>query len=62
LGASPTAVGNVWFSLIGFVVFYTALAVVDAFLIVRIIRRGPDGLGYWPMKSASARALNAETI
>jgi cytochrome d ubiquinol oxidase subunit I len=32
-------------SLIGFVIFYSALAVVDAFLLVRTIRRGPEGLG-----------------
>jgi cytochrome d ubiquinol oxidase subunit I len=49
LGVSRTAIGNVWFSLLGFVVFYTSLAVIDAFLMVRTIRRGPDGLGYWPM-------------
>lgn len=48
LGVSTTSIGNVWFSLIGFVVFYTALAVVDVFLMVRMIRSGPDGLGYWP--------------
>jgi cytochrome bd ubiquinol oxidase subunit I len=48
LGVSRTSVGNVWFSLVGFAVFYTALAVVDAFLMVRTIRRGPDGLGYLP--------------
>ena len=48
LGVSRTSVGNVWMSLLGFVVFYTALAVVDAFLLVRTIRTGPDGLGYWP--------------
>ncbi len=46
LGVSPTAAGNVWLSLIGFVVFYTGLAVVDIFLMTRTIRRGPDGLGY----------------
>jgi cytochrome bd ubiquinol oxidase subunit I len=46
LGVSPTAAGNVWFSLLGFVVFYTSLAVVDVFLMARSIRRGPDGLGY----------------
>jgi cytochrome bd ubiquinol oxidase subunit I len=49
MGASPTAVGNVWFSLLGFVIFYTSLAVVDFFLMSRAIRRGPDGLGYWPV-------------
>lgn len=48
LGVSRTAAGNVWLSLIGFAVFYSALAAVDAFLLTRIIRRGPDGLGYTP--------------
>jgi cytochrome d ubiquinol oxidase subunit I len=48
LGVSRTAAGNVWFSLAGFVVFYSALAAVDAFLLTRTIRRGPDGLGYTP--------------
>jgi cytochrome d ubiquinol oxidase subunit I len=48
LGVSRTAAGNVWFSLLGFVVFYSALAAVDAFLLARTIRRGPDGLGYSP--------------
>jgi cytochrome d ubiquinol oxidase subunit I len=49
LGVSRTGIGNVWLSLLGFVIFYTALAVVDVFLLVRTIRRGPDGLGYWPV-------------
>jgi cytochrome bd ubiquinol oxidase subunit I len=49
LGVSRTAIGNVWLSLLGFVVFYTTLAVIDVFLLVRIIRRGPDGLGFWPL-------------
>jgi cytochrome d ubiquinol oxidase subunit I len=48
LAVSPIAIGNVWLSLLGFVAFYTTLAVVDAFLMARTIRRGPDGLGYWP--------------
>ncbi len=48
LGVSRTSATNVWASLVGFVVFYTALAVVDVYLIVRTVRRGPDGLGYWP--------------
>jgi cytochrome bd ubiquinol oxidase subunit I len=46
LGVSRTSVGNVWFSLVGFAVFYSALAAVDAFLLVRTVRRGPEGLGY----------------
>jgi cytochrome d ubiquinol oxidase subunit I len=48
LGASPIPQSNVWLSISGFVIFYTALAVVDAYLMTRMIRRGPDGLGYWP--------------
>ncbi|MDP9010301.1 MAG: cytochrome ubiquinol oxidase subunit I [Pseudomonadota bacterium] len=48
LGVSRTSAGNVWLSLLGFLVFYSALAAVDAFLLARTIRRGPDGLGYAP--------------
>ncbi|HEY2465618.1 MAG TPA: cytochrome ubiquinol oxidase subunit I [Steroidobacteraceae bacterium] len=48
LGVSRTSVGNVWLSLTGLVIFYSVLAIVDAFLLVRTIRRGPDGLGYLP--------------
>ncbi len=50
LGVSVTAAGNVATSLVGFVVLYTALAVVDGFLMARMIRLGPDGLGYWPQQ------------
>ena len=32
-------------SLAGFVLFYSALAVVDAMLMVKYVRKGPDGLG-----------------
>jgi cytochrome bd ubiquinol oxidase subunit I len=48
LGVSSVSAAQVWTSLVGFVVFYTALAVVDAFLMVRYARKGPDGLGMWP--------------
>ena len=48
LGVSTTSAMNVGLSLAGFVVFYSALAAVDAYLMVRMIRLGPDGLGYWP--------------
>ncbi len=49
LGVSRTSPGNVWLSLLGFVIFYTVLAVVDVVLMARTIRRGPEGLGYWPV-------------
>ena len=48
LGVSTRSAGNVMASLIGFAVFYSALAAVEVYLMVRMIRRGPDGLGYWP--------------
>ena len=48
LGVSTVTSGQVWTSLAGFVLFYTALAAVDGFLMVRMVRRGPDALGYWP--------------
>jgi cytochrome bd ubiquinol oxidase subunit I len=53
LGVSKTAAGNVWLSLVGFVVFYSALAVIDAFLLVRTVKRGPEGLGLWPTEPES---------
>ena len=42
LAASSVSSGQVWGSLIGFVVFYSALAAVDIFLMVRYVRLGPD--------------------
>ena len=48
LGVSATPRTNVLLSLTGFTIFYSALAAVDVFLLLRMIRRGPDGLGYWP--------------
>jgi cytochrome d ubiquinol oxidase subunit I len=56
LGISTTSAANVWMSLIGFVVFYTALAAVDIYLMMRLIRQGPDGLGYWPELPAGAQS------
>jgi cytochrome bd ubiquinol oxidase subunit I len=48
LGVSSVSATQVWASLIGFVIFYTTLAIVDAFLMTRYARKGPDGLGMWP--------------
>jgi len=42
-------------------VFYTALAVVEVFLLVRTIRRGPEGLGYWPPRPEEPREPAAAT-
>jgi len=54
LGVSSVTVAQVATSLIGFVLFYSALAIVDAILMVRYARRGPDGLGMWPDASADS--------
>ncbi len=42
LGASSVSAGQVWTSLIGFVVFYSALAIIDLFLMIKYARLGPD--------------------
>jgi cytochrome bd ubiquinol oxidase subunit I len=56
LGASPVPATSVLLSLCGFAIFYSALAAVDVYLLARMIRRGPDGLGYWPPAAATAAA------
>jgi len=48
LGVSSVTAGQVWTSLGGFVLFYTALAIIDAVLMLKFARKGPDGLGIWP--------------
>ena len=58
LGGSPVPRADVWLSLAGFVVFYSALAVVDVYLLVRMIRSGPEGLGYWPPREPLAAAAH----
>ena len=55
LGVSSLSVAQVIFSLCGFVLFYTALAVIDAVLMTRYARRGPDGLGLWPPREPESR-------
>ena len=42
LANSAVSAGSVWVSLSGFVLFYSILAVVDVFLLVRTIRLGPS--------------------
>ena len=53
LGVSAIPASNVLFSLTGFVVFYSTLAAVDVYLMVRTVRRGPDGFGIWPPSGIS---------
>ncbi|HEY0283599.1 MAG TPA: cytochrome ubiquinol oxidase subunit I [Rhizomicrobium sp.] len=55
LGVSSTTAGNVLFSLLGFVVFYSSLAVADVYLMVKYIRLGPDGTLGHAVASPSTR-------
>jgi cytochrome d ubiquinol oxidase subunit I len=52
LGVSSTSSPQVTASLIGFVVLYTGLAVVDVLLMRRTVKAGPDGLDFWPLAHA----------
>jgi cytochrome d ubiquinol oxidase subunit I len=45
LSVSSVSLGQVWFSLGGFIVFYTALLVVEVYLLQKYIRMGPSSLG-----------------
>jgi cytochrome d ubiquinol oxidase subunit I len=58
LGVSSVSAAQVATSLAGFVIFYTALAVVDAILMSRYARKGPDGLGMWPEAHAAQTHLD----
>ncbi len=44
MGASSLSVSSLWVSLTGFILFYTALAVVEVYLMLKYIRLGPDNL------------------
>jgi cytochrome d ubiquinol oxidase subunit I len=44
MGVSSVSAASVWISLCGFILFYTVLAVVEIFLMVKYIKLGPDKL------------------
>ena len=43
LAASSLTAEQVWFSLSGFVLFYTLLLIADIYLVVKIVKMGPQG-------------------
>ncbi|HYA07257.1 MAG TPA: cytochrome ubiquinol oxidase subunit I [Xanthobacteraceae bacterium] len=53
LAASPIPAGDVWISLIGFIVFYTTLLVVELYLMVKYARIGPTET--WQVPDIAAR-------
>jgi len=56
LSVSSVPVSNVWISLACFVLFYSVLAVVEVYLMIRTIRHGPDQS---PPSVPAASALRA---
>jgi cytochrome d ubiquinol oxidase subunit I len=58
LGVSSLSALQVSLSLGGFVLFYSTLAVIDAWLMTKFARKGPDGLGMWPHDPAKAERQN----
>jgi cytochrome d ubiquinol oxidase subunit I len=56
LGVSNVPASNVVASLLGFVLFYTALAVIDLFLIAKYVRLGPENEQVEPILSDKAPA------
>lgn len=44
MGVSSVPASSVWISLLGFVFFYTVLAIVELYLMVKYIKSGPDQL------------------
>lgn len=46
MGTSSVTMNQVWFSLAGFVIFYSLLAVVETVLMLKYVKLGPEGLGY----------------
>jgi cytochrome d ubiquinol oxidase subunit I len=59
LGVSSVSTAQVATSLAGFVLFYTALAIVDVMLMRKYIRKGPDGLGMWRQARVAAPGTEA---
>ena len=43
MGTSSVSAAQVLTSIAGFVIFYTALAIVEVYLMIKYIRLGPDG-------------------
>ncbi len=56
VAVSNVPASNVLFSLAGFAVFYTALLIVDVYLMLKYVRLGPDGY----LAPAPAQALPAQ--
>lgn len=45
MSVSSIDVGQLWFSLGGFLLFYTVLLVIEVYLMLKYVRLGPSSLG-----------------
>lgn len=59
MGVSSLSASSVWISLIGFILFYSVLAIVEIYLMVKYIRLGPDGI--FKPEDFSVRPKNIST-
>ncbi|MCA1974211.1 MAG: cytochrome ubiquinol oxidase subunit I, partial [Caenispirillum sp.] len=63
LSSSSLAGGQVLFTLIGFIVFYSTLAIVDVFLMTKYVRMGPaEALGVPPRDVPTLREPRADAF
>ena len=60
LAVSSLSVGDVVTTLIGFVLFYSALLIVDVYLMVKTVRHGPGPLPPHPAASVAVQPVTAE--
>ena len=62
LSTSSVTTGQIWFSLGGFIAFYTALLVVELYLMLKYARLGPSsrraGRASWRWRPAAASAAS----
>ena len=56
LSVSSVPASSVVLSLAGLVIFYSVLAVVELYLMVRTVRRGPEDLASLPLQTVAASA------
>jgi cytochrome d ubiquinol oxidase subunit I len=59
LSVSSVSVGELYFSLAGFIFFYTALLIVELYLMFKYAREGPSGMGRDHSQTSTATATAA---
>ncbi len=54
MGTSSVTTTQLWTSLSGFIIFYTILAIIEFYLMIKYIKLGPEGTGYSSQTKRSA--------